>query len=731
MSPCSPNDVSLPLPDGPSGPVLPGFGTPFALKVPNISPFPDGFPEDLLDLLNKLQLLIPSGILKPALNPNFGKDVFDAIMKLLDQFFPFLMLYKFFLPLLNLIICVIEVLCAIPNPFKLIRAMRRLFRKCIPAFLNLFPIFALIVMIISLLLLLLALIEYIISQIAKLIKAILRNLNALVKSFQDNDSNSVLAIANKLGSLLCIFQNLFVLLALFNIIIGVIRDMLSLTFHIPPCDNSNPNDLDGCCTPDVCPTIALSSYTRTTGTFQYLNQVSTQTSLVLPGFGNFNVSVRNESWQIFDGYQQLAQEFINIVDGYDIPFTPKPVFFPTDVVYSSQTSPKQAAYTVDLRLFYNPVNWGRTGIPRHIRFKDCIVIKAPTRDLTVFDNSTTNINNGVIILAGGLGYEDDGTTVLRGFSSDGHTQISSQATLENFIHRAARVSTNPILFPSDGYTFNEVEYTFVPHFDTLLTKNLVTLGCEPSLALNRVFVNDAFAGDVGLKAALLGDIINGRNGRVFPDTQAAQDCLSTALAALRGNMTTAGVAQFQATTDICMSKLRSDTNSALNDLIGVGFDPCSSNFTATPTTQFTSKPIIISVDLKEKNGISLTTGLPTEIANSLASKLKAHITFGKVTNFSYDGYQFYTAELSSQSTGNGQLMVSFDNNIFCTNIIPEDNAIDPTHTLKTVDYNFIYTPSSAFSPGSAGTGVGAGVGDSDGQPRRDEGDLVRDSKDGA
>ena len=165
MSPCSPNDVSIDLPDGPSGPAIPGFGSPFALPVPDISPFPDGFPEDLLDLLDRLQLLIPPGALKPALNPNFGKDVFDAIMKLLDQFMPFLMLYKFFLPILNLIICIIEVLCALMNPFKLIRALKRLFRTCIPEFLNLFPIFALICMIISLLLLLLELILYIISQI--------------------------------------------------------------------------------------------------------------------------------------------------------------------------------------------------------------------------------------------------------------------------------------------------------------------------------------------------------------------------------------------------------------------------------------------------------------------------------------------------------------------------------------------------------------------------------------
>src|SRR5271157_5896023 len=123
---CSPNDVSIPFPSGPSGPPIAGFGIPFSLSLPSFS-LPAGFPEDLLDIFNELQLLIPPGALMPALNPNFGKDIFDGIMKLLDQFMPFLMLYKFFLPILNLIICIIEVLCALINPFALIAALNRLF----------------------------------------------------------------------------------------------------------------------------------------------------------------------------------------------------------------------------------------------------------------------------------------------------------------------------------------------------------------------------------------------------------------------------------------------------------------------------------------------------------------------------------------------------------------------------------------------------------------------------
>lgn len=728
MCPCSPNDVSVDIPDGPSGPAIPGFGTPFALKLPNLNPFPDGFPEDLLDLLNKLQLLIPPGALKPQLNPNFGKDVFDAIMKLLDQFMPFLMLYKFFLPILELIICIIEVLCALMNPFKLIRALNRLFTQCIPAFLNLFPIFALIIMIISLLLLILALIEYIISQIIKFIEIILRNIIALQKAFEDGDANSVKAIAQKLGALLCIFQNLFVLFAIFNIIIQIIRDILSLIFSIPPCDDGDPSNQDGCCTPDVCPSIVKESYTRTTGTFKYLNQVAVQTSLVLPAiFGSsFNFNVRNESWQLYDIQQPTAQQFRNIFDGYDVTILPKPLFFPTDGVYNAKTDPKQAPYTLDLRVFYNPTSWGRTGASRFIRFKNVIMTAVPSTTLIEGDGSTQDVHNAVALLAGGTGFEDDGTTILTGYAVDGITPIGDQATLENFIHRPALNSTNPILSINDGYAFQNMEYTFKPNIAPLLTKNIVTLGCIPSIALNRSFINNIFAGDIALKTQLLGNLLNSPN---FPNPGTAQACLTTAVSALRSNMTVAGVAAFQATTNICLKKLKDDTNDALGQLVGIGFDPCKSTFAATPSRQFTSLPIVVKVDINERNGLSLTSGLSEDIAANIAARITPHITFGKIGNFAYDGYQSFNANLTSTEPGSGTIMVSFDNNTFCTNNLPPVGASGdfvPTHTLQAIDYQFVFTPVGPTAPG-----VLTGIGDNDGQPRRDAGDELRDAGDGS
>jgi hypothetical protein len=738
--PCNPLDVNIQPPNGPSGPPIPGFGVPFSLPTPNIAPFLDGFPEDLLALLDQLQLLIPPGALKPQLNPNFGKDVFDGIMKLLDQFMPFLMLYKFFLPILNLIICIIEVLCAIPNPFKLIKAMKRLFRNCIPEFLNLFPIFALIIMIISLLLLLLALIEYIIAQILKFIEMILRNINALVKAFSEGDSNSVLAIASKLGALLCIFQNLFVLLSIFNIIIQVIKDILSLVFKIPPCDNKSNSDEDGCCTTDVCPAIVQTDYTRITGQLQYLRSLGLQPTTPFPGLPNFSTTVRSESWTIYDPNQEIQQAFINIVDAYDVApgsgtslfgITTKPIFFPTDTNYTADTSPTQAAYTIDLRVFYNPTNWGRAqtaatapnqtvsivGQPRYVRFKNVIVSKAPTRTLTLNDGSHQTINDGTLLLVGGAGYEDDDSTVLLGFDDDGVTQIGDQATLENFFHKPERFSTFGTITPdtTDGYTFNDITYTFRPNLETLLRKQLITLGCEPSLALNRDFINTAFGGDINFKTQLLGDLVNGRGGNTFPDPAGAQQCLEAALLALRSNLTTAGVAQFQATTTACLNKLKDDTNSALSSLVGIGFEACSSDFSLTPKIQFTSRPITVKVDLKERNGLPLTTGISPDVAVNIAARIKGHPTFGTIGNFIYDGYQSFTAPLNSDIAGTGEISVSFDNNIFCTNSIPADNDVAPSHDLKVLDYQFIY---------SGGTTVST-TGDTDGQPRRDEGDVSR------
>jgi len=735
--PCNPNDIHINVPSGPSGIKIPGFGLAVSLNIPNINLIPAGFPEDLLDLFNKLQFLLPSGILKPNLSLNFTRDILDSIMNFLDQFMPFLMLYKFFLPILNLILCIIEVLCALANPFKLISAINRLFRDCLPAFLRLFPFLAIIIMLISLILLLIKFILYLIDQIVKFVKNLLRNIMCLYRALTKGDSNSILAIAKKIGAMLCIFQNLFVLLAIFNIIFQAIKDILSLAFSIPPCDSSDPSNANGCCTPDVCPEIVKSNYTRVTGKFQYINKFGIDGSSVSPLFKFYNFDLRSEGWQLFDVNQTIQQQFINIVNAYDVTESPKPVFFPVDGTYNATTTPKQAPYTIDLRLFYNPISWGRAlGVQRWIRFHNCIVTHAPTTNYTLANNTIQTANSGVLLLAGGSGYEDDGKTKLYGYDIDGITPISTQATLENFIHKPTTLSTlKPVYDVTDGYEFFNVEYTFKPNIPILFSKNLITLGCEPSIALNKLFVNSTVAGDYALKLGLLNGLLNASDGNPnsnfpgvsFPDVNAAQECLSTAVSALRTNLTPEGIAEFTSTTNICLLKLQNDANSTLNSLIGLGVDPCKSTFKLSQNKQFTNNQIIVYVNLNESNSVSLVNGIPVDIGANLASRIKAYPTLGNVDSFVYDGYNIFTANLVSDKSGTGSIMLSFDNNMFCNNIIPTDITIPPTHTLQELTYQFIYAPRGPSISGSGTPSISGSAEDETTQPRRDSGDASRDN----
>ena len=164
---CNPADTNITIgPPGPS-PQIPGLGLPFSIpKVPfgDLS-LPAGIPEDLINLIETIFAMFPGGI---KLQPNtdaMTKGIWDALASLFNQIAPFLGIYKFIQALLNMILCIIDVFCALMNPWSTLKAIRRLFKRCLPDFLSLFPWLALLIMILALILLLIALIEYIIQVI--------------------------------------------------------------------------------------------------------------------------------------------------------------------------------------------------------------------------------------------------------------------------------------------------------------------------------------------------------------------------------------------------------------------------------------------------------------------------------------------------------------------------------------------------------------------------------------
>ena len=690
-------------------------------------------PPNLNFLFEKFSLLIPGGKFKSPLNPNYGKDTIDQVVKLFDMFMPFITMYKFFLPILKLILCILEVFCAMPNPIKVAAAMQRLFRDCVPLFLSLFPIIALILMIITILALLIQIINYLILLIFNLIELIIKNINIYIQAVKRADEESILAAASKIGRILCVFQNLLVVLSMVDVVIQIFKDILQSIFSIPPCDDSENSSFQNCCTPDVCPKfIKNGDFNRVTGSMQYVSSLSSSPDIP-SGFESLAKSltsqVREESFQFFDSSAELYQELINIVapkdpsfNSYAANYSTPPIFFPSDSVYNATTAPNQSPYLVDLKLLYNPADFGRSGIERYVTFKDCIVINPTSAYLIKADNSKESIPTGVVKIVGGKGFEEDGS-ILYGYDKSGsdiHAQTEDQATLETFIFvESQNIKSSTALSAiegSDFINFKDIQYKFRINHTVLVSKNIITYSCMPNVNRDRAFTNAVFSNDLNLKIAELQNF-------KFPDINKSIDCINLALDAFRNNVTADGADTLKSTMIACLQQLQQETEEAINNAIPLAFDQYKSTFTVQPKTQFTTDKIKIQVDLKESSGTSLVNLLPPGTSEYIAKKIIPTISFGEISKFTYNNGLF-EAEISSNDPGSGIIEIAFENKkISDINPINRvENLDDPlTISVRQEQYQFIYV-SSMPGPISVGTGDS-----SDGQPRRDGGDIARQS----
>ncbi len=356
--PCDPNDNSLNPGAHTPYPAIPGFGVPTApIQLPfSDFNFPEGIPEDLEALVNALGLMFPSGLIKPNLD-NFSKNILDAVVSLLNQIAPYLGLYKFFLAAFNLILCIIDVLCSLLNPWKLRSAIRRLFKRCLPDFLALFPYIALIPMIIAMLLLLIALIKYLIATITAYVEEIIANLQVLNDGARLNDAEATLAAARKIASLLCLIQNLFSVLIAFAAIMQIIQDLASVQGR-STCRSGGDSE---CCGDDVCPPWLRNNpdgIHAFTGRLIYFKQLDVDTNTLFPGIFagalTFNAA-RAESWQFVNpatGQVYKISDIITEIGGN--------TFWPEGVSFNINSNIKQVPYFMDLRMFVNPAAFSNT-----------------------------------------------------------------------------------------------------------------------------------------------------------------------------------------------------------------------------------------------------------------------------------------------------------------------------------------------------------------------------------
>ena len=433
------------------------------------------------------------------------------------------MLYKFIIPIIKIIVCIIEVICSLLNPFALPGAIGKLFNECIPEFLALIPVLALPIMVFSMLKMVKEFVGYLSAQVLRLYNAISNNLKAYAKAVDQGEEDSLMSIAKKLSNLFCSFQNLFVGFSVIGSVIKVFQDMFKTLVSFPCGSGSD------CCTTDFCPGfLANSPFTRATGQIHYLSKIpnSTPFTFQIPGVGSVDNDIRPDVFQLYDLSSTEVQEFINIVDAYDVTTNPKPIYFPTDAFYTKDTPPRQAAYTVDIELDYNPIVYGHSTInnpPRRIQFKDCVVLLKPYAYFIKNDNSQITTTSGVLSIGGGKGYELNNSILYV-------PSTTTQATLNNFL----------ITAPNTEVAYTNVKYTFKPGFETLFGKSLITAGCLPTVRQTKTVMNASLGNQIIDKSNLLGAI-------VFPDLFVVEDILTNELNNLAADLNNANNDKFKKT----------------------------------------------------------------------------------------------------------------------------------------------------------------------------------------
>lgn len=698
--PCNPSLNNL---NPPVFPPIPGPGgiaiSPFQIPFPNIK-IPNDLLEDLMDLVNEIGALFPSGTFKPNID-EFTKTILDAISNVLSQIAPFLSLYNFIMALFKLILCIIEVLCALLNPFALVSAMIKLFTECLPPFINLFPFLALIAMIIALLLLIIALIEYIIAAIIALIEELINNLILLGQGVTLQDAEATLAAIQKISDLLCLIQNLMAVFVALGAIMAII-EALALVGGAPICDGNDPT---GCCYPAVCPPfIKDGPITGKIGQMKYFNQVGVDLGALFANVSGFPAGfdpttlgailnippTRTERWQFVDTNTNPSHNFVEIITPViDITQIPpiSNAFWPEGVVFDGYNTPSsRMPYNVDLRIMLDPHDYisNDTGGPRFMRIKGTGTVVRPYVGLLDYQQNpdivsvlNPELNRGTLNLSGGTVFEDDGTTEYK-VSYDPINLVyrkdddnGLQATLNTLIHKKPLLGTTSP--PDNGIVFNDIEFTFTPNYGVLMGYTLITLGCMPGLAIEKAVFNSVLIAE-DVRAVI--QKLNPRKPGVkvpstgfLPNVAGAQNCVIDALNELRKNVSIENAAVFQAAATVCLNDLLNQTQDLVCEAIIAATSQFKSDIELDTDVQFTNRSITAQLQLRDPNGTDLSRNIPAQCVPLIESKITSDVTFGQITPFKYDGSDHFTALITSTKDGTGELTVSFDGKVLNTVVV--------------------------------------------------------------
>lgn len=563
------------------------------------------------ELIDELECTCAAGAkIKASPLPSATVNLGDIIADQTRILTTFTSTYSVVTVILRMISCMIDVICAIMNPFSLIFAIIRLFGTCLPDFILIFPQLAIPAKIVCIIKIILAIVEYITTVIIPIIEEIISNIQNLIDAFDTNNRDAQLAIALKIATLFKEILNIIGILSTLKPIWEMIQALLNLGISLP-CSGSGGSCVN-CGDDNSCP--AAIQQTNHTGTDGQM--------IVIYGYEIFNfemyfksASKRNDFLSIRDFFPR-GLDYTEIKNTDDLPYT-LTVDGNTFAVTSINTEGTLNLFQISTELAtdgYLSLTTG-AGFPLPDPTKD-VRLGTPTNTFTsLMENTryvTINDTNSYNILNSGTWkitkVYDSYNAVLR--REDGESWSASSQVYWRIAPTAPQTGT--------GKTFR-----FDINHNELIRHNLINLGCHPSVKAEKDALSvrfSAIADNYGTGLGLpdfpnINNIINLVTScvtNVVPTNVNAQYILDN-YGTIANNVASMG------------SCIEDNLSSFQDELIDYGkkiyprlFDPESTanSFTVSQLVQIVGYPITASLIAYDRYNEILGKGFPEDVVHA-------------------------------------------------------------------------------------------------------------------
>ena len=556
------------------------------LVLPTDSDIPMTY-DELIDTISCLCSV--GGVIRPSTLPSATINLGDVLVDQAKLLSAFTSMYGFIAAILRMISCIMDVLCALTNPFATIRAVIRLFGTCLPDLILIFPQITVTAIIICIIKIILAIVEYITTVIVPILEEIIQDVQDLTDAFAARNKDAQAAVAFKLASLFKELYNILGILKTLDPIIEMIKTLIDMAVNLP-CKGSG-GSCDGC-GDDQCPEILQQTeIDGTDGIMIVISNGDDPTDFLIM----FNSPVNYANFLSLRSFFPRGVDYNEFKDAEDIPYTIE-VNNTTYGVSSIDSGGNLHLFNINQELSSDGyLTYVAGGGLDNIRFSSPTADFSSIGEYITISDPQNAFNNGNWEVA-----EVYDAYNVRLNRTDGQPWIASDETYWKMTPLA----------PSPGVSNS---FTFGINHAELIRHDIIGLGCHPAVKSEINGLEERF-----------GDILD-LDVPDFPEIDT--DALEDAIIVPKDVTTDYILDNYDSLTPETISQMGSDIEGILNgysndvsdyakDTYVSLFDPEATTLEATPLTQVVGDVVTVNMTVYDRFGGILGSGFAENIVEA-------------------------------------------------------------------------------------------------------------------